>query len=45
MQQHNESIDKQLSYMTYMETRSGNRNVNDHIGKRSRYGYYKFFRK
>ena len=23
--------------------RSGNRSVNDHIGKRSRYGYYKFF--
>ena len=24
-------------------TRSGNRSNNDHIGKRSRYGYYKFF--
>ena len=23
--------------------RSGNRSNNDHIGKRSRYGYYKFF--
>ena len=23
--------------------RSGNRIVNNHIGKRSRYGYYKFF--
>ena len=24
-------------------TQTGERNINNHIGKRSRYGYYKFF--